>query len=180
MTENGCLKTIAKWLEEEVLYEYRLPSPRKAGDHPFHVFIGWLPEKKGKEDEDYPFCLVRPVDGTAGMDGTAMSVDIVLGVYAQDVSGGCEYVLNVQRRLLNALGTLGERRLADKYALSLPVTWEMPDDQPYPVWVAVVHTEWTYHSPIMPFFDDADWGRPVSVDVEMRQSGATGSFTNGE
>ena len=180
MTENGCLKAIAKWLEEDVLYEYRLPSPRKAGDHPFHVFIGWLPEKKGKEDEDYPFCLVRPVDGTAGMDGTAMSVDIVLGVYAQDVSGGCEYVLNVQRRLLNALGTLRERRLADKYALSLPVTWEMPDDQPYPVWVAVVHTEWTYHSPIMPFFDDADWGRPVSVDVEMRQSGATGSFTNGE
>jgi hypothetical protein len=179
MTENGCLKAIAEWLETQVLYEYRLPSPRKSGDQPFHVFVGWLPEKKGKEDEDYPFCLVRPVDGTAGPDGTAMSVDIVLGVFAQE-DRGCEYVLNVQRRLLNALGILGERRLADKYALSMPVTWELPDDQPYPVWVAVVHTEWTYHSPIMPFFDDADWGRPASVDVEMRQNSATGSFHDGE
>ena len=46
MTENGCLKAIAEWLETQVLYEYRLPSPRKPGDHPFHIFIGWLPEKK--------------------------------------------------------------------------------------------------------------------------------------
>ncbi len=179
MTENGCLQAIAGWLETQVLYEYRLPGAAKAGDQPFHVFVGWLPEKRGKENEDYPFCLVRPVDGTAGMDGTAMSVDIVLGVLAEETQG-CEYVLNVQRRLLNALGTLGERRLADKYTLSMPVTWELPDDQPYPVWVAVVHTEWIYHSPIMPFFDDADWGRPVSVDVEMRRDGATGSFTDGE
>ena len=179
MTENGCLKEIARWLREKVLYEYRLPGAAKAGDQPFHVFVGWLPEKRGEENEDYPFCLVRPVDGTAGPDGTAMSVDIVLGVLAKETQG-CEYVLNVQRHLLNALGTLGERRLADKYAFSMPATWEMPDDQPYPVWVSVVHTEWTYHSPIMPFFDDGDWGRPASVDVEMRRTGATGSFTDGE
>ena len=169
MTENGCLKEIARWLREEVLYEYRLPGAAKAGDQPFHVFVGWLPEKKGKEDEDYPFCLVRPVDGTAGPDGTAMSVDIVLGVFAGE-DRGCEYVLNVQRRLLNALGTLGERRLADKYALALPVTWELPDDQPYPVWVAVVHTEWTYHSPILPFRDDLDWGTQASATATVSRN----------
>nr|MCR5256979.1 hypothetical protein [Desulfovibrio sp.] len=115
------------------------------------------------------FCLVRPVDGTAGMDGTAMSVDIVLGVFAQE-DRGCEYVLNVQRRLLNALGTLGERRLADKYALSMPVTWELPDDQPYPVWVAAVHTEWTYHSPILPFHDDLDWGTQASASAAVSRN----------
>ena len=180
MTENGCLKAIAKWLQEEVLYEYRLPSPRKPGEFPFHVFIGWLPEKKGKEDEDYPFALVRPVDGAAGLDGTAMAVDIVLGVYAGE-DRGCEYVLNVQRRLLTALGVLRERRLQDKYCLATPVaTWEMPDDQPYPVWVSVVHTEWTFQSPILPFFDDADWGRPVSADVEIGPGGATGSYADGD
>ena len=74
MTENGCLKEIARWLREEVLYEYDMPSPTKSGGHPFFVFVGWLPKKHGEKREDYPFALVRPVDGTAGMDGTAMSV----------------------------------------------------------------------------------------------------------
>ena len=166
MTENGCLQAIAEWLETQVLYEYRLPSPRKSGDYPFHIFVGWLPEKKGQEDEDYPFALVRPVDGTVGMDGTAMAVDIVLGVFAGETRG-CEYVLNVQRHLLNALCTLGERRLRDKYCLAMPVTWELPDDQPYPVWVAVVHTEWTYHTPILPFHDDLDWGTQASASATV-------------
>jgi len=169
MTENGCLKAIAEWLETQVLYEYRLPGVAKAGDQPFHVFVGWLPEKRGREQEDYPFCLVRPVDGTVGADGTAMSVDIVLGVYAGE-DRGCEYVLNVQRRTLSALAVLGERRLANKYCLALPVTWEMPDDQPYPVWIAVIHTEWTYHTPIMPYIDDGEYGTQVAVTAELTRN----------
>lgn len=178
MTENGCLKAIAEWLETQVLYEYRLPSPRKSGDHPFHVFVGWLPEKKGEEGEDYPFALVRPVDGAVGMDGTAMAVDIVLGVFAKETRG-CEYVLNVQRRVLSALAVLGERRLANKYCLVLPVTWEMPDDQPYPVWIAVVHTEWTYHTPIMPYIDDGEYGTQVAVRAELARTALRQEDMNG-
>ncbi len=172
MTENGLLLTLADWLEEEVLYEFRLPGVANAGDQPFHIFVGWLPAKRGDSQEDYPFCIVRPADGTMGPDGMAMSVDIVFGVWAAE-DRGCEYVLNVQRRLLNALGTLGERRLGDKYCLSMPVTWEMPDDQPYPVWIAAVHTEWTYHSPIMPFYDDADWGSEASEQASLTQDALT-------
>jgi len=37
--------------------------------------------------------------------------------------------------------------LDSRYILDAPLEWEMDEDQAYPAWTGVMHTEWRFYGP---------------------------------
>lgn len=152
MTELGLTKALREYLGGVLVSWWGMDAVRSKGSKKPVVIDGYLPPKRTSEGDDYPFVIVRPVKGAADDDSCTCTVQIAVGVLDAD-SDGYGTALEMVRTILNGLMTLKDRRLDDRYNLSLPVSWEVPQEQPYPAWVGMLTTVWSYPAPQLDFSD---------------------------
>lgn len=158
MTAFLLLQALCRFLRETVKEyaaaqgdhgEYRIPK----------VFEWYLPFKnpKVKEQIDFPYIVPRIISGEdmgADSDAVLLStvrIDIAFGVYREsgEIDGfihpdGAYDLLNLMEHVRIAL--FRQTTLDNKYSIEKPYKWEIPDEQPYPLWVGQAHTIWTVQS----------------------------------
>lgn len=110
------------------------------------VINGYLPPKRAKAPDDFPFVVVRADEGTTDNEGTEVQVSIIVGSYTQEYDGH-EYCLNVMTRIRTALCSLPSMTLKKRYVLQLPVKWSGYAEQPWPYWQIDMTTTWLIHAP---------------------------------
>ncbi|OPA76743.1 hypothetical protein BVG16_16360 [Paenibacillus selenitireducens] len=134
--------------------------------HP-KVFEWYLPFKNPKipEDTDFPYVVARIVNGKDAVNqrnDAECTVDIALsfGVYSEATDeegfkqpdGGYD-LLNLMEHVRITL--LNENIIDKKYEIQRPYVWEIPEEQPYPLWVGLAQTQWKFQS-IEPQIKDID------------------------
>lgn len=158
MTAFLLLQALCKFLRETVKDyaaaqgddgEFRIPK----------VFEWYLPFKNPRAEEkiDFPYIAPRIISGEdmdAGLHAPLLStvrIDIAFGVYRE--SGGIDGfthpdgaydLLNLMEHVRIAL--FRQSAIDNKYIIEKPYKWDIPDEQPYPLWVGQAHTIWTVQS----------------------------------
>lgn len=137
---------IRKFLET-VLAETRLLESRTGQPVAPRIFLGDTPPKNQAED-DFPFVIVRPIEGVDAEEGSTVTVALVCGVYtAEGFEGGVNDLLNLVSRIRLAL--LKEPVLAGRYTPARPLEWELAPDprresgSTHPYHLALMTTTWS-------------------------------------
>lgn len=149
MIENNLTKALREFIAEAVK-DFRLPvenpEPIEDGDiRAPQIINGYLPPKRSEAKDDFPFVLVRAEKGTIG-EVRKTTISIVVGCYTEKYDGH-ELCLSVMTRIGNALKSMPNDILANKYVLSSDIEWEVPENQPYPQWELYMTTHWEFNSP---------------------------------
>jgi len=130
---------------EEVVKNYWLETNKDTNKAP-QVVTGYLPPKKSTPDPDYPFVIVRLVEGSDSQDGATVTVKIIVGTYSEDVQNGWRDVASIIQRIWTEL--FKKRIIAQKYRVEYPMKFEMSEEQPFPEWVGIMTTTWTVAHPV--------------------------------
>jgi len=134
-----------------VVGSYLLDTNKQVTKAP-QVVPGYLPLKGTTDTADFPFTIIRLSSGEDTNERGKVMVKIILGVYAEDISQGSGDLQNIIERIRQALF---KKRVIDKrFRIEYPFSWEVPDEQPYPEWLAVITTNWTVPRPI----EEVDYG----------------------
>ena len=135
---------------------YRNPGVDDEGDPDAfispRIYIGSLPPKRkhGQTNEDFPFLVVRAIQGEDQNDYSEVSAEIIAGIYtAQDEEAGSNEIQNIIDRV--RIRFLQHRMLADRFELQMPINWSTGSDeernQPHPYYVGQISTTWRYVQP---------------------------------
>lgn len=103
------------------------------------VIAGYLQEKKPAQKQDppdFPYVIVRYLEDTDTGDGDAATVKVYAGTYSEDIQDGWRDCMNVITRIKEAL--LEQRFIGGVFKIEYPVKTELPEEQPYPEWVAIL------------------------------------------
>jgi hypothetical protein len=110
-------------------------------------FINSLPPKRkhGKDNEDFPFVLVRATEGRDEQEYAEISTQIFCGIYtAEGITAGGNEIQNMVDRIRTYL--LTNRMLAKKFELQFPLTWSLGTDeernQPHPYYIGTITATW--------------------------------------
>ncbi len=124
-------------------------SPR-----PPAIVPGFLDEdepRPGRPPEDevekaVPFVIVRFVTGEDTDQAGTATVRLIAVTYSKHGQGWRD-PLNVLERIRQAIIT--HRLLANQFDLQLPIKWDMPEEQPWPYWIAWMTTTWAIGRPTL-------------------------------
>lgn len=152
MVEIELAKELGKFIAAAVK-DYRLPV-RNGDLRAPQVVIGYLPPKRSKGMDDFPFVIVRPVKGQSEERTSSATVDLIIGCYCEE-DEGFEHCLNVMSSIRTALCRAGT--IANKYQFRQPITWELAPEQPFPQWLLSMTTEWVFAAPIVEHFEEDDY-----------------------
>ena len=104
------------------------------------VMSGYLKEKKPKEKQeipDFPYVIVRYLEDTdTENEGNTAKVKIFAGTYSEDEQDGWRDAMNVITRIKEALM---KQRFIGAFKIEYPTKTELPEEQLYPEWVAILH-----------------------------------------
>ncbi len=140
MTISILVDTIAEALKQG-LSDIRLRDKTGALRAP-SVFTGFLPTKRSGQFDDFPYILVRPIDGKdSDFEGT-MRLRIILGVYDDGDDGqGFRDVANLIQR---AKGHLEKNQdFGSAIQLNYPLEWTIYEEQVFPQFIGEIVTSWT-------------------------------------
>lgn len=160
------LREIRDALQDEVLAHVALRNPAVESETDADAFIqprfyiGALPPKRkhGRENEDFPFVVIRMSSGQDGQDYSEITTEIICGVYtAEDEAGGTNDVQNIIDRIRNDF--LRRRILGGVFELQLPLTWSVGSDQdrmqPHPYYIGQITAKWqTMHQAVLQALQD--------------------------
>jgi len=132
---------------DDVVKNYWLETNKQDLNKPPQVVTGYLPPKKSTPDPDYPFVIVRLVEGTDNQEGATVTVKIIVGTYSEDAQNGWRDVANIIQRIWTEL--FKRRVIAKKFMVEYPMKFEMPEEQPFPEWVGIMTTTWTVAHPVL-------------------------------
>lgn len=107
-----------------------------------NVFEQALPiQKTDDEDEPYPYCIVRVMEGDLEDNDASVKIILVFGIYDdnQDAQG--------HKTILNLIQKIHERFfknpiLANKYKMLPGIKWTLQDDDTYPYYFGGVEMNW--------------------------------------
>lgn len=127
------------------------------------VIPGFLDEdepRPGKPPEDeiekaVPFVVVRFLTGEDSEPVGKVTIRIIATTYSKHGQGWRD-PLNVLERIRQ--GMLTKRPLAKKFDLQLPIKWEMPEEQPWPYWIAWMTTIWAVGRPTLTEMEETMYG----------------------
>ena len=145
MTANGLCDHLLK-LCAAATANFRLETPDGRAFKAPAVFDGFVPRKRAENGDDYPFVLIRPTGGRAGDEESSIQVRIIIGCASQE-DNGYRYVMGVAERIRIALAALPDRMLERRFMLTMPVEWQLSDEQPWPAWLLSMDTTWTTRTP---------------------------------
>ena len=119
-----------------VVAEYVLPSNVPWITKAPQVLGGYLPEKKprpGQDPPDFPYVIVRYLEDDDTYEENTATVRIIAGAYSEDTQDGWRDCMNVITKIKTALL---KQRFFGPFKIEKPVKTELPEEQPYPEWVA--------------------------------------------
>lgn len=147
MIEQELARNLREFIKDAVK-DLRLPVEREKKPRAPKIINGYLPPKRSEPGDDFPFVLVRPDAATSERDTTEVTVSIIIGCYAKENEyDGYEYCMNVMTRIRNALTSMKDGRLAEKYVLNFPIIWNNVPEQPWPKWQLDMETKWYFNTP---------------------------------
>ncbi|MCY9762614.1 hypothetical protein M5X06_31590 [Paenibacillus alvei] len=159
MTSVLLLQALCKFLRDTVK-NYAAAQGEQGGFRPPEVYDWFLPFKNPKMPDkiDFPYIVPKIINGEdAARENHVLQSDVVIeisfGVYSEskDAGGnihpdGAYDLLNLMEYVRIAL--LRQERLDKRYKIEIPYKWDIPDEQPYPLWVGRARTIWTIQSVI--------------------------------
>lgn len=104
-----------------------------------------------------PFVIVRFIAGADDQPVGTATIRLIAVTYTTHGQGWRD-PLNVLERIRQAI--LTNRPLSKLFDLQLPVKWDMPEEQPWPYWIAWMTTTWAI-------------GRPIFTEMEGNIYGET-------
>lgn len=119
---------------------------QKGEARPPKVVDGYLPPKRSGVDDDFPCVLVRPENGEAEREGAKVSALLIVGCWSEEFDG-YKHCVNVMERIKNALSTMENGTLANKWILQYPIKWTLAEQQPYPFWQLEMELAFTCRAP---------------------------------
>lgn len=130
---------------EGVVSDYRLDTKQAELSRAPQVLAGYLPPKE-PNSTDYPFVIVRFIEGTDAQDEGKAVIKIIAGTYSEDAQAGWRDPANILQRIRTEF--LKRRIVGGKFRLEFPLKIEMPEEQPYPEWIGFMTTTWTIAQPV--------------------------------
>jgi hypothetical protein len=103
------------------------------------VIGGYLSEKKPGQKQDppdFPYVIVRYLEDEDTEESNTAQVRIIAGTYSEDTQNGWRDCLNILTRIKEAL--LEQRFVCGSFKVERPIKTELPEEQPYPEWVAIM------------------------------------------
>lgn len=147
MIEQELARNLREFIKDAVK-DFRLPVAKEENARAPKVYDGYLPPKRSEPGDDFPFVVVRPDAATSEQYMTEVTVSIIIGCYAKpEEYDGHEYCLNVMTRIRNALTSMENGRLAERYVLNFPINWNIVPEQPWPHWQLDMETKWSFNTP---------------------------------
>ena len=119
---------------------------QKGEARPPKVVDGYLPPKRSGVDDDFPCVIIRPESGEAEREGAKVSATLIVGCWSEEFDG-YKHCVNVMERIKNALSTMENGTLANKWILQYPIKWELAPEQPYPFWQLEMELAFTCRAP---------------------------------
>lgn len=139
------LQSVAKECVRNYVLETNRPDLTKAPQ----VVAGYLPAKRPKDQPDavpdLPYVIVRLLRGEDQGNGSTATVKILIGTHSEAEQDGWRDAANIIERIRIEL--LKHRTVARRFRLELPLTYELPEEQPYPEWVGWLETRWALAQP---------------------------------
>lgn len=132
---------------EDVVKNYQLDTNRLGDVKPPQVVTGYLPPKHAGPEPDFPFVIVRLIDGIDEEDGATVTVKIIAGTYSEDAQQGWRDVANILQHIWQEL--FKRRVIANRFRVEYPMKFEFPEEQPYPQWIGIMTTIWTVAHPVL-------------------------------
>ena len=135
MTSISLIDRLIKFIRP-VVEEFELQSNVTGVKKAPQVISGYLREKKPghrQDPPDFPYVIVRYIDDTDTINGATATVRILVGTYSEDEQGGWRDALNVATAIKIALK---KQSYFGPFKIEYPIKTELPEDQPYPEWVA--------------------------------------------
>lgn len=135
MTPIVLVDMLKEFIEDAVKnfeLETNVPGMKKAPQ----VVTGYLKEKnsRGKNSvPDFPYVIIRFLDGVDANEGSKATVRVIAGSYSENEQDGWRDPINILTRIKTELlkqGTFGP------FFLEKPIKVELPEEQPFPEWVA--------------------------------------------
>ncbi|KEQ22309.1 hypothetical protein [Paenibacillus tyrfis] len=139
--------------------EYQVPK----------VFDWFLPFKNPKAEQhtDFPYIVARIIEGDdpvyepmAPLFST-IRVDLAFGIYHESAADdgfvhpdGAYDLLNLMEHVRIALFRKGV--LENKFRIEKPYRWQIPEEQPYPLWVGTAQSTWTVQSATQQMIEGVD------------------------
>ncbi|PWK16065.1 hypothetical protein [Tumebacillus permanentifrigoris] len=138
MTKVGLMKAIQSFLQENVR-EFSFETNEQTEKAPAVVLHG-LPPKGEKDTPDFPFIIVRLLEGESNDSGSKAQVKLIFGTYSEDFDGIID-LMNLMERVEQALFKKGI--LEKRYRIENPFKWKVPEEQPAPEWLGEAVSIWS-------------------------------------
>jgi hypothetical protein len=137
MTPIMLVDILVKFLKPVVM-EFELETNVHGIKKAPEVVKGYLPAKKPttkQETPDFPYVIVRYLEDTDQADGGMAVLKIYVGTYSDDEQQGWQDAMNVITKIKIALL---KRRNFGPFRIEYPIKTELPEEQPYPEWAAIL------------------------------------------
>ena len=94
------------------------------------IVLGYLDplQEADKEQEDFPYIIVRYSNDMILEEQSHLSLKLILGVYSEEIEGWVD-VLHLMELVKKAVLT---RPVFNFYTIERPIKTSMPEEQPYP------------------------------------------------
>lgn len=137
---------------EKVVKNYWLETNKKDIEKPPQVVAGYLSSKKPTNDEkkdipDYPYVICRLLGGEDTRQNGAVTIKIIIGTYSEDEQNGWRDVANIIQKIWIEL--FKKQIVANQFKVEYPMSFEMPEEQPFPEWVGWMNTTWIVAHPVL-------------------------------
>lgn len=157
MTAYLLLKSLCDFLRQSVA-DYAAAQGDKGNDRIPEVFEWYLPFKNPRASEkiDYPYIVARIHEGQNTNDinmGSTVRIDLAFGIYKEGrnhdgfvMPDGAYDLLSLMEH--TRISLFKQHTIDRRYSIEKPYKWQIPEEQPYPLWVGQAQTLWNVQSVI--------------------------------
>lgn len=150
MTEYNLQDALVSELKE-LFSEFRLKNA-KGEDVSLNIYPQHLPDKNGSKTSEYfPYILVVFDSCEEKEEDEARETKIVLVIGVVDIDDnyqGYKELMNVKEKIYQHLMT--KRVLDNKYKITYPIKWELPEEDFSPFYFIGIETNWEIPKVSMP------------------------------
>lgn len=157
MTAAMLLRSLCSFLRDAV-NQYAAAQGKSNTSRKPEVYDWWLPfkdRKRGDEEEkiDFPYIAARIVNGKDSAEDSQVMIELSFGVYSEATENdgkkhpdGAYDLLNLMEFVRQALFNV--RVINNRFAIEKQYEWDIPEEQPYPLWVGRARTLWSVQTVI--------------------------------
>lgn len=135
---------------ESAVKDYKMEAENQP-EKPVSVYAQHIPDEAFENDTYYPFvlCTVQKIKDTANEDkaeweASTVTAGLMVAVYGENREAWRD-LLNLMEHIRQHL--LTKRTVGERHRLILPISWEVPEVQPYPFWHGYGTLEYTIGQP---------------------------------